>query len=235
VTDGTGRHPTVARHGTRRRPLDNESAARPGPIEARALQAAADERRRIGRDLHDGTQQRLVGLVIGLSELASLLNDRTEARAVILASRLESEAQAALDELRALVHGISPPELTDFGLVQALHHIARLSPIPVSIHISEVGRYDRTIEDAVYYTCREALQNAIKHSPDATIITLELIDSGDRLEFSVEDDGPGFAAALPGTGLASMLARVEALGGNLALTSSPGEGTRVHASIPFRH
>jgi signal transduction histidine kinase len=204
----------------------------PESLESRALAGAAEERRRIARDLHDGTQQRLVILVVGLSELASLI-DHDQAQALRMAQRLENEAQEALEELRLVVHNIQPPELTDFGLAEALHHIARSSPVPVRMITHGVGRYDRAIEDAVYFTCREALQNTIKHAPGSTDITLSLMDRGDLLEFEVEDDGRGFAAALAGTGFASMHHRVEALGGTLSIKSAPGTGTRIHGKVPL--
>ncbi len=95
-----------------------------------------------------------------------------------------------------------------------------------------VHRYDNAIEDAVLFTCREALQNTIKHAPGATSVMLTLIDYGDRLEFSVADNGRGFDVALPGTGSATMHQRIEALGGSLTMSSSPGAGIRVNGSIP---
>lgn len=225
VTDGN-----TDRRSKRR---EAEPLHRPGPMQGRALDAEAIERRRIGQDLHDGTQQRLVVLLVGLSALGSLIHD-DHARAVGLARRLENEAQKALEELRAIVHGIQPPELTDFGLVQALHEVARACPIPTTVITHEVVRYDRATEDAIYFTCREALQNTLKHARTASV-TVTLLDHGDQLEFEVEDNGPGFDAALPGTGLPSMHQRIEALGGSLTVESAPGAGTQVHAHLPLGH
>lgn len=204
----------------------------PSPTTSRALAADSEERRRIGQDLHDGTQQRLVALVVGLSALAELIDSDTP-RARRLAERLEQQAQEAIGELRAVVDGLQPPVLADLGLVHALHDISRSVLVPMSMMTQGVKRYDAAIEDAVYFTCREALQNTMKHAQSASIIWLILIDHGDRLEFSVEDNGPGFDAALPGNGFATMHHRVEALGGNLTITSSPGVGTRVDARIPI--
>lgn len=209
---------------------DHKPLQKPGPMQGRALDADAAERRRIARDLHDGTQQRLVALLIGLSQLAPLI-DEDPARAPALARRLEDEAQNALDELRAIVHGIQPPELTDFGLVEALHHVARSCPMPVTLVTHEVGRYDRAIEDAIYFTCREALGNTLKHAPAARV-TMTLIDHDHQLELKVDDTGPGFDFALPGSGIASMHRRVDALGGSLRIESSPDAGTRVQAHLP---
>jgi signal transduction histidine kinase len=204
----------------------------PSAVESRALAAESRERRRISQDLHDGTQQRLVVLLVGLSELIHLI-DSDPPHAMRLAKRLENQAQEAIGELRALVDGLQPPILTDFGLVHALHAISRSLPISVSMITQGVHRYDNSIEDAVFFTCREALQNTIKHAPSATSVVLTLIDHGNRLEFSVDDNGRGFDAALPGNGSATMHHRIDALGGSLTITSSPRVGTSVHGSIPL--
>jgi signal transduction histidine kinase len=204
----------------------------PTAVESRALAAESGERRRLGRDLHDGTQQRLLVLLIGLSTLIDLI-DSDPAQATGLAKRLENETQAAIGELRALVDGLQPPVLTDLGLVQALHNISRSLPVPVSMITQGVGRYEGAVEDAVFFTCREALQNILKHAPNASIVWVMLIDHGDQLEFSVEDNGPGFDAALPGGGSATMHHRVTALGGSLTINSAPGVGTRVEGRIPI--
>ena len=204
----------------------------PSAVDPRALAAESRERRRISQDLHDGTQQRLIVLLVGLTQLIDLI-DPAAPHAVSLAKRLENEAQEAITELRALIHGLQPPVLTDFGLVNALHAISRSSPVPVSMVTQGVHRYDSAIEDAVFFACREALQNTIKHARSATIVILTLIDFGSRLEFGVEDNGPGFDAALPGNGFATMHHRIEGLGGTLTIKSSPGAGTRVDGSIPL--
>lgn len=219
------------RKGHKQKP--DTSSELPSAVEARALAAQSGERRRISRDLHDGTQQRLLVLLVGLSQLSDLI-DSDPRRAQGLARRLENEAQEAIGELRAVVHGLQPPVLTDLGLVHALHDISRSLPVPVSMITQGVQRYDSAVEDAVFFTCREALQNTLKHARTATIVWVTLIDYGHRLEFSVEDNGPGFDAALPGTGSATMHHRVEALGGSLTIESAPGAGTRVEGRIPIR-
>jgi signal transduction histidine kinase len=210
-----------------------EPVHQPSVIESRALAAESGERRRLGRDLHDGIQQRLLVLLIGLSTLMDVI-DSEPAQARGLAKRLENETEEAIRELRAVVDGLQPPVLTDLGLVPALHHISRSLPVPVSMITQGIRRYDSAVEDAVFFTCREALQNVMKHAPDATIVWVMLIDHGDHLEFSVEDNGPGFDAALPGGGSATMHHRVESLGGSLTITSVPGTGTRVEGRISVR-
>jgi signal transduction histidine kinase len=201
--------------------------------EARALTAAAEERRRIANDLHDGAQQRLVVLEIGLETVAQLVED-DPAAAVPMIRRLVAEAQEALSELRRLVHGLQPPELTDFGLVHALRGIARLSPIPVRMSTHHIGRYDEAIEDAVYFTCREAIQNVLKHAPAATTIRLRLADRNGQLAFEISDDGPGlvFDAHQRGSGIASMRHRIASVGGRLTVSAAPGGGARVRGRLP---
>ena len=210
----------------------DRSSHQPSMIESRALAAEAAERRRLGQDLHDGTQQRLLVLLIELSALIDLI-DSDPGQAKGLAKRLENETQEAIDELRAVIDGLQPPVLTDLGLVPALHSVSRSLPVPVNIITQGVQRYDSAVEDAVFFTCREALQNIMKHAPDATIVWVTLIGYRDRLEFSVEDNGPGFDAALPGRGAATMHHRVESLSGSLTINSTPGVGTRVEGRIPI--
>lgn len=217
----------------RRKPEPKGPSYSRSAVESRAVAAESAERRRIVHDLHDGTQQRLVALLIGLSTLIELI-DSDPAAAMRLASRMENEADKAIGELRDLIHGLQPAALTDFGLVPALHDIAQSLPLPVSMITQGVERYDSAVEDAVFFTCREALQNTMKHAPSTSIVWVTLIDRGDWLEFSVQDNGSGFDAALPGTGFATMHHRVETLGGSLTISSAPGTGTLVDGRIPIR-
>lgn len=202
--------------------------------EARALRAAAEERRRIANDLHDGAQQRLVVLEIGLETVAQLVED-DPAAALLMIRRLANEAQEALNELRRLVHGIQPPELTDFGLVSALQAVTRLLPIPIRMSTHHIGRYDDAIEDAVYFACREAIQNVLKHAPEATAVTLRLADENRQLQFEVRDDGAGLVddAHQRGSGIASMRHRIALVGGRLTVTAAPGGGTLVRGTLPL--
>jgi signal transduction histidine kinase len=201
--------------------------------EARAATAAAQERRRIANDLHDGAQQRLVVLEIGLETVAQLV-EHDPGAALPMIRRLTDEAQEALNELRRLVHGIQPPELADFGLVSALHAVVRVSPIPIRMSTHHIGRYSEAIEDAVYFSCREAVQNALKHAPEATMITVWLADENEQLEFEVRDDGPGLVsdAHQRGSGIASMRHRIASVGGHVAVQAVAGGGTRVRGRLP---
>jgi signal transduction histidine kinase len=199
---------------------------------ARILAAADDERRRIERDLHDGGQQRLVALRIRL-ELAEELLAEDPDRAKAMLHRLGGEIDAALDELRSLAAGVYPSVLAARGLPDALRTAALKSPIPISVESEGSDRYANEVETAAYFCCIEALQNVVKHAPDARSVTIALSRNGD-LRFEVRDNGPGFPPdeAAMGAGLANMRDRMAAVGGRLDIRSSPGAGTAVVGTIP---
>ena len=147
---------------------------------------------------------------------------------------LGSDVEDALDEVRSLARGIYPAALADRGLVEALRAAALRSVLPTTVLAAGVGRYPREIESAAYFCCLEAMQNAAKHAQDATAVVVDLSDDGD-LRFEVRDDGAGFdpLAVTGGVGFTSMRDRVAAAGGEVAIQSRPGHGTRVTATIPL--
>ncbi|HEX5859699.1 MAG TPA: ATP-binding protein [Microbacterium sp.] len=199
----------------------------------RIAEAADLERARIERNLHDGAQQRLVGLRIRLG-LAEEQLKTDPAAGTQLMKELGFEAEAALDELRALARGVYPPALTDRGLPDALRSMAMLAPLPVHLVESGVTRHSIEIESAAYFTCVEATQNALKHAHGATGIWIKLRQVPKWLHFEVRDDGPGFQTdSASGRGLRNMRDRVEAVGGRLSVESEPGAGTRVTGTIPL--
>ena len=125
--------------------------------------ATDDERRRIARDLHDGSQQRLAALGLNLSVVRELLKRSPDEAAEAL-TRLRSSVTEAQADLRALVHGIYPPALTEHGVVMALGSAASYGPNVVRMVADDVGRHPPDVEAAVYFCCTEALQNAAKHA-----------------------------------------------------------------------
>jgi signal transduction histidine kinase len=188
----------------------------------RIAEAADQERARIERDLHDGAQQRLVALRIRLGIAEELLATDPGAGVHEL-HELGFEAERALDELRSLAHGVYPSLLTDRGLPEALRSVAAQAPLPVHVAAASITRYPIEIESAVYFTCAEALQNAVKHAGGATGVWIKLGQTPSRLHFEVRDDGPGFTLGdHDGRGLRNMHDRIEALGGDLTIDPSLG-------------
>jgi len=200
---------------------------------ARVVAAADAERRRIERDLHDGAAQHLVALAVNL-ELARQLADSDPEALRRLLDELGRDVRDALDQVRALAHGIYPSLLVDRGLAEALRQDASTVGIDARVETAELGRYAPDIEATVYFCCLEALRNAARHAGPGARATVRAWREGDALGFEVSDDGAGFdaSAPLPGTGLASMRDRVDAYGGRLTLHSQPGRGTRVAGTIP---
>ena len=201
----------------------------------RLVAAADEERRRIERNLHDGAQQYLVAMAIKARLIANA-TEHDPARARILLEQLQNDATAALDELRALAHGIYPPLLSSSGLSEALPAACRRAPLPASVDVDGVGRQPAAIESAVYFCCLEALQNAAKYGGEGASARIKLWKDAGLLLFEVQDDGAGFDAkqAGQGAGLTNMRDRLGAVGGSLTVESSVGGGTRVRGSVPMR-
>jgi signal transduction histidine kinase len=204
---------------------------------ARIAAGAERERRRIERDLHDGAQQRLVALRIEL-ELAEEVVRGDPERGVHRLQELEGALDEALEELRALAHGVYPPLLADRGLTVALKAVAVRTPLPVCVESRGIGRYAPEVESAVYFCVLEALQNVLKHARGARRVWIDLDGSAPgELRLRVRDDGAGASQArlAVGAGVVNMRDRFVALGGELEVTSVPGRGTRVCGGIPAFH
>ena len=199
---------------------------------SRIVAASESERRRLERDLHDGAQQRLVSLRIRLAIASEQAAFDPAIKATL--GELEGELDGAIEELRDLAHGIFPSVLADRGLVPALRAVGRQGPRPVEVTGRRIGRYSTEIESAVYYCCLEALQNAIKHGGPAVHIAARLSVSNGELRLEVSDDGPGFdvGAIHGGDGLRNMADRLGAVHGQLAIVSSPGNGTLISGVVP---
>jgi signal transduction histidine kinase/putative methionine-R-sulfoxide reductase with GAF domain len=198
----------------------------------RRIVAASDEtRRRIERDLHDGTQQLLVSLGLALRAAeADLPPERADLHAQV--SKVAAGLVAAVEDLQEISRGIHPAILSKGGLGPALRALAHRSAIPVDLDIATDVRLAEPIEVAAYFVASEALANAAKHS-DATHIDVSLGRRDGNLLLSVRDDGVGGADAARGSGIVGLNDRVEALGGSLRVDSSPGEGTQIVAQLPL--
>ena len=199
----------------------------------RIATAADAERRRIERDLHDGAQQRLIALRMRLALAEDLLSDDPGAAPDALQG-LGDAVDQTLDEIRALARGIYPPVLADRGLPDALRSAGARSPLPVTIEAAGVTRQAPDVESAVYFTCLEALQNAVKHAVGASGVRV-VLHQNHILRFEVADDGAGFDTTDPGVGngFQNMRDRVESLGGTITVASRPGLGTVVSGTLPL--
>lgn len=198
----------------------------------RRIVAASDEaRRRIERNLHDGTQQRLVSLALAVRATeATVPADLRDIRSEL--KQTATELGDAVVELQEITRGIHPADLEHSGLIAALRTLARRSPIPALLDITIESRLPEPIEVAAYYIASEALANAVKHAEATRIeISLERRDGSARL--SIRDDGRGGADPASGSGLVGLTDRVEALGGSLEVRSPSGHGTSITAMLPL--
>jgi signal transduction histidine kinase len=196
---------------------------------AGAVDAADAERRRLERNLHDGTQQRLVSLAMNLGMAKAQTATAEEAHQVI--ADAHEETKAALAELRNLIRGLHPPVLEDRGLDAALSGIAARMPIPVRLTVNVPRRPSPTIEAVAYFVVSEGLTNITKHS-QASQAEVFVEQAGDRLHIIVTDDGAGGADPARGTGLAGLARRAESVDGTLDITSPLGGPTLLSVDLP---
>jgi PAS domain S-box-containing protein len=196
---------------------------------ARIVMATDEARRRFERDLHDGTQQRLVSLALELQSAAALMPEGLEDLRARL-SHVSEGLTGVLDDLRELSRGIHPAILSEGGLEPAVRALARRSAVPVKLDVRIDGRLDEGIEVAAYYVISEALANAAKHA-HASVAEVNVDARNGVLDVTIRDDGVGGADPERGSGLVGLKDRVEALGGTIAVVSPPGGGTSVHVEL----
>lgn len=209
-----------------------ESRAELTASRARIVAATDETRRRIERDLHDGTQQRLVTLALALRAAEGAVPPGNEALGRELAATAEGLA-TVVAELQEISRGIHPAILSRGGLGPALKGLARRSAVPVELDVSVDARLPEPVEVAAYYVVSEALTNAVKHA-GATVVTVTARASDGVVELVVRDDGSGGADPAAGSGLVGLRDRVEALGGTIEIHSRQGAGTSISARIPVR-
>ena len=193
---------------------------------ARIVAAADETRRRIERDLHDGTQQQLVSLILDLRQV--------QAAAPELDGELSRIAERVTDvsnQVREISHGIHPAILSERGLTPALKALARRSAVPVELDLRTGRRLPDHVEVAAYYAVSEALANAAKHAR-ASVVHVELDTPNTVVRLAIRDDGIGGADPARGSGLTGLRDRVEALGGTLDVTSPARSGTTLLIKIP---
>jgi signal transduction histidine kinase len=213
--------------------LDAELRARIEEVAAsrtRLITAEEAARRRLERNLHDGPQQRLVALALGMRTARSRLPEHPDTAAELIEA-CEKELTTTIDELRELARGIHPAVLSDRGLEPALESLCGRFPIPVEIGELPGERLPAPVESAAYLVISEALANMARYAR-ATHATVSVARRNGHALVEVRDDGVGGADPSRGHGLTGLVDRVSALDGSLELVSAPGEGTIVYAEIP---
>ncbi|MFN3215323.1 MAG: sensor histidine kinase [Acidimicrobiales bacterium] len=207
--------------------------------QARIVTASDEARRGIERDLHDGAQQRLTALAIGLGRIHARAG-REDLPIADDVGALRDHLADARSELRRLAHGLYPSALEIDGLEAALRGEADRFDLPITVRCEPLPGVSLAIQVAVYFCCLEALQNAVHHGDPASVLITVSAAGGDGVApevviFEVVDDGSGFDAssgAGDGRGFANMADRVGAFGGTIVVESVPGDGTTVRGTVP---
>jgi signal transduction histidine kinase len=209
----------------------------------RVLQAQDDERRRIARDLHDGTGQHLSGIALSVGQvLADFPSGHDRLRQLLQDSHLAS--RQALNEVRAVSYALHPPILDGLGLIPALHwYLEGLQKrTTVNIDFDAPAALTATSPDAqrtLFRIVQESVANVLRHS-GGTALAVKVRDNRNGITLEIENNGCGMSteeleraegAAVLGVGIAGMRERVRQLDGVFKITSGSG-GTRVFVSLP---
>ena len=200
---------------------------------ARIVASEQRERLRLERNLHDGAQQRLFSIQLKLEAARQQTDDAQLGQDL---RELADDASSAVDELRELAHGLYPTVLRERGLGDGLRSLARTAAANVTVDAdrSVDGHMLSTVEEAVYFCAREAIQNATKHAGAGARVTVTLARRGTDLQFAIEDDGVGFDpdGSVAAMGFVSMRDRIGAVGGDVEIVSQTGRGTTVRGVVP---
>jgi signal transduction histidine kinase len=209
----------------------NRARARIAGLEASRATLAQDATatlRRIERDLHDGTQARLVALGVALSRLEARVTS-PETATIVAAAR--QQVLDAIAELREIIRGVHPPALDD-GLPTALATLAARSPVPVELQDKLNSKPTDVVAAALYFTAAELLTNVARHA-EADHARVEIHDDADRIWLVVHDDGHGGAGLSSyGSGLAGVERRLRALDGTMTVDSPPNGPTTITVTLP---
>jgi signal transduction histidine kinase len=197
----------------------------------RIVEAGDAARRQIERDLHDGAQQRLVGLMLQIQLAKASLPSHADAGVNDMLDRAAIELGEAVKELRDLAHGIHPSVLTEFGLAAALESLARRSPIPISLDVALAREPEPMIATTAYFAIAEALTNAMKHAR-AESLSVTVGGNEQAIWIEITDDGIGGADLTGGTGVSAIVDRVATVGGAIRVASPPGGGTSIEIDLP---
>ena len=211
-----------------------EKAERLQASRARGVDAAEAERRRIERDLHDGAQQRLVAVAMGLGRAKSKMDSDPDAVRSLI-NEAHADAKLAVSELRDLARGIYPAVLGDRGLDAALSSLAAKCPIPVEVHVAIEPRPPAAVESTAYFIVGECMTNIAKHSgaTEAKVNAWrEERPTGDLVIVEITDDGQGGATMRAGGGLSGLADRAATIDGVMTVVSPVGGPTVIRADLP---
>ncbi|WP_431868157.1 sensor histidine kinase [Nocardiopsis eucommiae] len=203
--------------------VDELQRTRAGVVDAHGA-----ELRRIERDLHDGTQARLVAIAMQLGVAKESASDPTVAA---LLEQAHTGTEEAMTELRDVIRGIYPPILADRGLPGALTALAGRTTLPVRLDVADPGTLPVAVETAAYYAVTESVTNAVRHS-GAEAISVRLTREADLLTVEVSDDGHGGVDESAGSGVRGLRRRAAALDGNVTVHSPSGGPTTIRVELP---
>lgn len=203
--------------------VDELQRTRAGVVDAHGA-----ELRRIERDLHDGTQARLVAIAMQLGVAKEAASDPSVAT---LLEQAHAGTEEAMTELRDVIRGIYPPILADRGLPGALTALAGRTTLPVRLDITEPGKLPVAVETAAYYAVTESVTNAVRHS-GAGSVSVRLVKEGDLLKVEITDDGRGGVDETAGSGVQGLRRRVAALDGSVSVHSPEGGPTVIGVELP---
>jgi signal transduction histidine kinase len=199
---------------------------------ARIVATADETRRRIERDLHDGTQQRLVSLALKLQAAeANVPLELLELRAQL--SQTASGLAAAVEDLQEISRGLHPTILSKGGLEPALRNLCARAAVPVELDVGTDRRLQESVEVAAYYVVSEALTNVSKHAR-ASVVRVAVQIGDAMLHLAIQDDGVGGADPRRGSGLIGLRDRVDAMGGTIVVESPVGVGTSLFVALPVQ-
>jgi signal transduction histidine kinase len=197
---------------------------------AGALQAHRAELQRIERDLHDGTQSRLVSIALRLGLAQQALRDEPELAGTLLREARDT-TDTAMAELRTIVRTIYPPILADRGLDGALRSLLADCPLTTQADLAPVPHLPSPVAAAAYFTVSEALANVVRHS-GAGRVEVAVRHTGTRLRVEIRDDGCGGVDESGGSGVRGIRRRVAALDGGMSVQSPPGGPSTIVVELP---